>query len=342
MTVDLSAWEGPALALARRIVAFVDGAARGAPTEPFEALALDLHAYQAARCRVRAALTEGPARTLADIPAIPVDLFKDLPVGTVPPGAGVAFRTSGTTGGGRGEHRMWSTALYNHGALAWARRVLPSWPARTVNLLVDPADAPDSSLSHMVARFAPQASWHVGPRGVDVDGFARALGGAPAFVGATAFALAELLDAGPPPLPPGSTLMVTGGFKGRTVRLSDEALLAAAQRALGPAHLLTEYGMTELSSQLWGTPGSPYRPPPWLRVLAVDPRTGAAVPAGAPGQLRFVDLCNLDGSVAIETLDQGIVEEDGAVTLLGRLPDAPARGCSLTVEEAWAAREEEP
>ena len=40
--------------------------------------------------------------------------------------------------------------------------------------------------------------------------------------------------------------------------------------------------------------------------------------------------------VGIETLDRGIVHEDGSVSLQGRLEGAPARGCSLTVEEAWA------
>ena len=132
--------------------------------------------------------------------------------------------------------------------------------------------------------------------------------------------------------------MVTGGFKGRRHALDEAGLHAAVREVLRPAHLVTEYGMTELSSQLWGTPGTAYRPPPWLRVLAIDPFTEALRPPGESGQLRLVDLCNLDGSVAIETMDHGIVHADGTVTLFGRLEGAPARGCSLTVEEAWEAR----
>jgi hypothetical protein len=340
---DLSPWTGPARALAERIVAFIDRSVAGRPTEPFDALALDLHAYQVARCPVRARLVDGPVGSVRDIPAIPVGLFKDLPVGTVAePEAGATFLTSGTTGGGRGAHRMRSAALYDHGALAWARRSLPRWPERTVNLLVDPAVDPTSSLSHMVAGFAARSTWHQGRDGLDLKAFRAALGADSAFIGATAFAIAELLAADPRPLPLGCTLMVTGGFKGRAVALSDQALFAEAAARLRPEHLVTEYGMTELSSQLWGTPGAPYRPPPWLRALAIDPITAEPAAAGEPGQLRFVDLCNLDGSVAIETLDQGVVSEDGAVHLIGRLPDAPARGCSLTLEEAWAARRSEP
>ena len=103
-------------------------------------------------------------------------------------------------------------------------------------------------------------------------------------------------------------------------------------------HLVTEYGMTELSSQLWGTPDKPYRPPPWLRVVAVDPASATPLPPGTSGQLRFVDLCNLDGTLAIETMDAGTVQADGRVLLHGRLEGAVARGCSLTVEDVWAAR----
>jgi hypothetical protein len=131
--------------------------------------------------------------------------------------------------------------------------------------------------------------------------------------------------------------MVTGGFKGREVQLDPAELHARARATLRPARLVTEYGMTELSSQLWGTPDLPYLPPPWLRVVAVDP-DGRPVARGERGQLRFYDLCNLDGTLAIETMDEGIVRDDGAVELLGRLSGAEARGCSLTVEEAWARR----
>jgi hypothetical protein len=129
--------------------------------------------------------------------------------------------------------------------------------------------------------------------------------------------------------------MVTGGFKGRTHRLEGEALLSAARRALAPARIVLEYGMTELSSQLWAAPGTTYAPPPWLRAVAVDPISGAPLPAGARGQLRFYDLCNLDGALGVETLDEGTVDAAGAVELHGRLAGAPPRGCSLTVEEAW-------
>jgi hypothetical protein len=163
---------------------------------------------------------------------------------------------------------------------------------------------------------------------------------------ATGFALVLLLDALAGrriETPPGTAVMPTGGFKGRTRDIGAEELAVGVAAALGVerSRVVGEYGMTELSSQLYeGTlPGGAlhaapgvFLPPPWLRVAPVDPITLEPVPEGEPGLARFVDLANVDSAVAIVTLDR--VERAGAgIRLLGRAPGAPARGCSLAVEE---------
>lgn len=336
----MNPWTDDLAPLADRIAAYVQAALDDQPEpEPFDRLAVDIHRAQRARCPVVSALAEGEPTTALEVPAVPVALFKSLPVGTVPTDAeaAVIFRTSGTTGEGRGAHRLRSTALYDLGAQGFHRRCVPDAPTDVVALLQDPSLAPDSSLSHMVADFG-RCRWAVDASGLQretLDGWVRAATG-PLYVAATAFALAEWVQGGPPRLPQGSVVMVTGGFKGRTVELSDDALYARAQAVLGPERLVTEYGMTELSSQLWGRPGQPYRAPRWLRVVAVDPMSGAPLPAGRVGQLRFIDLCNLDGTLAIDTMDEGVVHPDGSVTLNGRLQGAEIRGCSLTMEDLWS------
>ncbi len=338
----MSAWP-PALApLAVRVRAYVEAAlADRSEPEPVDGLAVAIPRAQRALDPVLAALAEGEPSDALGIPAVPVALFKDLPVGTVSADedAAVVFRTSGTTGGGRGSHRLRSTELYDLGAQGFHRRCVPDAPREVVALLHDPAIATDSSLSHMVAGFG-RVRWALRPAGLDheaLDGWVREATG-PLYVAATAFALADWLQHGPPVLPAGSVVMVTGGFKGRTVALSDEAMYALAQERLQPERLVTEYGMTELSSQLWGRPGQPYRAPRWLRVVAVDPATGRPRAAGERGQLRFIDLCNLDGTLVIDTMDEGVVSADGEVTLLGRLEGSEVRGCSLTMEDVWASR----
>ena len=124
------------------------------------------------------------------------------------------------------------------------------------------------------------------------DGVAVALCG-------TAFAFVHLLDAlararRALALPPGSRVMETGGFKGRSRELAARrALRRASRRALGvpAARIVNQYGMTELGSQFYDSraarcPATPRRKlgPPWTRVRLVDPETGEdARPGGELG-----------------------------------------------------------
>jgi hypothetical protein len=121
--------------------------------------------------------------------------------------------------------------------------------------------------------------------------------------------------------------MITGGYKGKHRSIGQDELHEAAEAQLGPhTRLIREYGMTELSSQLWDW-GEGYRAPPWLQVFTTHTQSDGV------GQLCFVDLANWGSCMAIETMDMGRVEGD-RVEILGRIPGMKARGCSLHVEEA--------
>ncbi len=294
--------------------------------------ALALHRWQRRAIPALEAFCAGAEPTRwEDIPAVPVDLFRDVVFSVDPK---VPFRTSGTTAGRRGIHWLPDTEAYDLAATAWFRRSVPGAPTDRTLALVP--DAADSSLGHMVRTLAPGARWAFSNReGVDLDAAWAALREArgPVLVFAVAFALADLLEApgGSVRLPAGSVLVVTGGFKGRRRALEPERLDALVRERLGPdLRRVDEYGMTELSSQLWHD-GVAYRPPPWLVPYTVDPVSGAPDPAG--GLLRFVDLANWGTCLAIETRDVGVVR-DGRVHLEGRLADAPPRGCSLAAEDA--------
>jgi hypothetical protein len=357
--------------------AFVRASLHGDPPEPFDALALALARYQAAYVspfarlvRARGVDLDG-ARAASAIPAVPADVFRLARVAAHPPEDDmVVFRTSGTTAGAerRGEHPLRTTETYALAALSWGQRFLwPDGPALGAIVLAPPlASQPDSSLGFMLDHFGRTlggpVSYHLqvdegGEGRLDLDGVARAAEGAraagrPAIVLATSFALVHLLDQRGDRdlrLPAGSRLMQTGGFKGRSREVPADALRAQAADAFGlpPAHVVGEYGMTELGSQLYegtlvaalsgggdGRPGV-YHAPPWLRVTAVDPVSLSPVPAGEIGVARFVDLCNVDSAVAVQTADRvRVLDEEGRVVeLLGRLPGAPPRGCSIAVDE---------
>ena len=325
---------------------------RGVSVAEADALAVALFHWQRRQSPVYAAMTvrddggEPDPQAPHEIPVLPVALFKELSVRTFAGPPGRVFYTSGTTGGARGEHALLDTVVYD--AAAWTQFAgrVPGAPPRTVSLC-PPGDG-DSSLGHMVEAFArrtgPLVRAFEPARGVDPGCFAE-LDHA-CFLAATAFSLDALftLD-GDARLGPDSLVMVTGGFKGRRVRLDSAELYAEIGRRLGSPRVVGEYGMTELCSQLWtdavpaGAQPGVFVAPTWLRVYTVDPVT--AQPVEGEGLLRFVDLANTDSVVAIETMDLGVVEHTSSgdrVTLRGRATGSELRGCSLRAEDLLLRR----
>lgn len=140
--------------------------------------------------------------------------------------------------------------------------------------------------------------------------------------------------------------MQTGGYKGKTREIPAAELRQqlSTSFSLDPRAIVSEYGMTELSSQCYegslrnllgfdrGTSEGVLCAPPWMRVVPVDPETLEPIQRGEIGIARIVDLANVDSAIAIQTQDR-IQEVLGGFVLLGRLPGAAPRGCSLAVEE---------
>lgn len=337
------------------------------PLASFDELAADIARHQADACApvarlLRARGVDPAAITRAEqIPAVPTDVFKLTRVAAHPAGDDeVVFRTSGTTVGARGAHPVRDSATYREGALRFGQHLLwPDQPAglRVLLLMPPPGEAADSSLGFMCADFARHLGggrWLLRDGAIDLDALrtevdAAQAAGAPVLLLSTSFALVFLFDAlagATLALPPGSRVMQTGGYKGRTreVPAAELRAQAAATFSVDPRAIVSEYGMTELSSQAYegslraqlgltgGTPENVLVTPPWMRITPVDPATLAPVLPGEEGIARVVDLANIDSAVAIQTQDR-VRAVAGGVTLLGRLPGAPPRGCSLAIEE---------
>lgn len=288
-------------------------------------------------------------------PALPTDVFRYARVAVHPEHQDVqVFRTSGTTSGARGEHPFADLSLYDKALEAAARRAMFGEQRFSLVMVAPPPDAlPDSSLSYMLGRFVQHfgedVAWVMNGDGrFDLSLLRERLrrDAEPVALLGTSFGfvlLDEALGQDHFELPPGSFAMQTGGFKGRSRELDPTAMRALVTERYGlPAHrVVSEYGMTELSSQLYGRgliDGAVTEPerlwaPGWVRVMAVDPETLAPLPAGTEGLLRFDDVANVGSCVSIQTADRGVVAPDGSVVLLGRMAGAVPRGCSLAIEE---------
>ncbi|HEX2202565.1 MAG TPA: hypothetical protein VHG91_04690 [Longimicrobium sp.] len=358
---------------ARLLAVIAAGADAPLGEAELDALARDVFAHQYACntpyrlfCERRGVSPESVTHW-GEIPAVPTDAFKAAALVCGGPDEAVAvFRTSGTTAGRerRGAHHFRDLALYDAALRAgFAAHLLPDGARpRLVSLVPRPADLPDSSLSHMVGEVARdlgegRSGWFVSTDGgIDPAGLERALreaeeAGEPVCVAGTAFAFVHWLDALTAAgtrfrLPPGSRVMDTGGFKGRSREVGRDELygMIGERLGIGAAWCVNEYGMTEMSSQFYdGRAGSAAAPgerlhtgPAWVRTQAVDPETLRPLPHGEVGVLRHLDLANLDSVAAIQTADLGVTAP-GGFRVLGRATGAEARGCSLAMDDLLTA-----
>jgi len=358
-------------------VLFSEGVERDLADQVFNRLACEVFRFQVDAVPAYGAMVRargvGPDR-LDDwraIPPVPARAFRALDLiagGRV--AAEAVFRTSGTTGGSesRGTHFVRSLELYRAAILPNARAHLhpEGGPLRVLALTPSPGLRPESSLVHMLGvlceawddgrgGFMADAEWRLG-----IDELRRAVGeardeGVPVLLAGTAFAFVHLLDEskvghGDLELPPGSRVMETGGFKGRSRVVEREALYTALSDllAVAPERMVNEYGMTEMLSQFYervlrdrGGPAPGERPlhgPPWVRTRLLDPVSLEPVAEGEVGLLSHLDLANLYSISPVLTEDLGVQEAEG-FRVLGRREGAEPRGCSLAIEEMMAARD---
>jgi hypothetical protein len=225
-----------------------------------------------------------------------------------------------------------------------------------VFLTPPPDQVPHSSLVHMFAAIrrefaSPQShftgellrdgSWDLDLQKTELLLRQAIASNRPVNVLGTAFGFVHLLDylrltKSHLGLPHGSRVLETGGYKGRSRALPKNELHALISQRLGvpPARILCEYGMSELSSQAYSTPGQApetgriFHFPPWARAQVVSPETGREVGEAETGLLRVFDLANVYSVMAIQTEDLG-VRRGGGFELLGRAALAEPRGCSL-------------
>jgi len=256
-----------------------------APDE-FNALALQLFALQFAGnepyrrlCAARR-VSPGDVDQWAHIPAVPTAAFKEWELTSLAPAERTnVFHSSGTTGQQPSRHfqSAESLALYETSLWPWFRRhVLAGLDRRNWQLLLltpPPVAVPHSSLVHMFQTIrrrsgTAEAGYYgnvdaEGAWTLDVAGVMAALDeamamAAPVCLLGTAFNFIHLLDGMAARghravLPPGSVVMETGGYKGRSRELPKAELHALLTHSLGvpAANIVCEYGMSELSSQAY-------------------------------------------------------------------------------------------
>ena len=332
-------------------------------------------------------------RAWNEIPAVPALAFKEFDLTSLPPVERThTFLSSGTTGQSRSRHvhSAESLMVYEASLLPWFERHLLADLSGLVDeellgpfdkmpflfLTPPPSAAPNSSLVHMfdhirrqcgstdsafVGRTDAAGAWNV-----DINSALFAIrksmcANRPLAILGTAFSFVHLLDHFAANnmryrVARGSRVMETGGYKGQSREVAKAELHVLITKHLGIQRefIVTEYGMSELSSQAYdrvvGIQGptskgqgenahvdqsairnpqsAVFHFPPWARSQIISPETGHEVSDGETGLLRIFDLANVRSVMAIQTEDLAVRRGDG-FELLGRAAQTEPRGCSL-------------
>jgi hypothetical protein len=272
---------------------------------------------------------------LNQIPFLPVSFFKTHAVKTGSFTPEIVFESSGTTGMQTSRHELRSVDLYRESfrrGFEWFYGspeqyciigLLPAYLERSGSSLIFMVDELIRQSGH------PQSGFYL----YALDALQQLLLGlerqqqSTLLIGVS-FALLDFAEQFPLPLR-STTIMETGGMKGRRRELTRAELHDILLRAFGVKQIHSEYGMTELLSQAYSRGGGIYRPVPWMKVLVREEDDPLEVRDAGEGLLNIIDLANRDSCAFIATDDLARVYPDGSFEVLGRLDNSDLRGCSL-------------
>lgn len=305
----------------------------------FEKAALDVFREQAERCEpyrdYLAAAGIAPAEIVhaADIPHMPIELFKSRRVYCGEAEPEIVF-TSSTTGGDTPsrhyvEHlgnyrrtlRKAFTLFYGEPERWSFYALLPCYLEREGSSLVWMAD--DLIKSGGGGFFLTEHEELLRRMAAETK---------PKILLGVSYALLDLAEEYRPKLE-NTVVMETGGMKGRRREMPKEEMHAVLCEAFGVEKIHSEYGMAELTSQAYSKGDGIFRTPPWMRVSVRDFNDPfEQLPAGQRGGINITDLANLHSCAFIETQDAGVVYPDGSFSVLGRIDRSQTRGCNLLVD----------
>ena len=130
-----------------------------------------------------------------------------------------------------------------------------------------------------------------------------------------------------------TTIIETGGTKGKRKEFLKEELHKILKNSFGLQNIHSEYGMTELLSQSYSRGKGIFKSPPWKKVLIRDTNDPLSIIGEhKTGGINIIDLANIYSCPFIATQDLGKTYDDGSFSVLGRFDNSDVRGCNLLVE----------
>jgi hypothetical protein len=136
-----------------------------------------------------------------------------------------------------------------------------------------------------------------------------------------------------------TTIIETGGMKGRRKELLREEVHEILQNKFGVKKIHSEYGMAETLSQAYSKGNGLFKCPPWMKVLVRDESDPFLIKnysseksQPVTGLINVIDLANIYSCAFIATDDVGRLHGNEAFEVLGRCDNSDIRGCSLLID----------
>ncbi|HIW97279.1 MAG TPA: acyltransferase [Candidatus Tidjanibacter gallistercoris] len=307
--------------------------------EAFARAAMEVFAFQAEQCAPyrdfldAAGIAPDGVSSPAEIPHMPIEIFKSRKVYCAEREPETVFTSSTTGGDTPSRHYVVHTEHYRRTlrkAFSCFYGAPESWSFYA--LLPCYLERGGSSLVWMADELIKS-----GGGGFFLDEYERLLecmaaDSRPKILLGVSYALLDLAERYAPRLR-NTVVMETGGMKGRRTELPKEELHRILCAAFGTEVIHSEYGMAELTSQAYSAGGGIFRCPPWMRVGVRDFNDPFETMApGRRGGINITDLANLHSCAFIETQDAGVAYSDGSFSVLGRMDRTQTRGCNLMVD----------
>lgn len=276
-------------------------------------------------------------RSVEQIPFLPIRFFKTANIKTTAFEPEAVFESSGTTQTINSRHYVKDLNIYRQSFLkAWEKFYGPVQDWCVIGLLPSYLERQNSSLVVMVNEMIQLSQHaHSGFYLYEHEKLASVLqdlenqGQKTILIGVT-FALLDFAEKFPMPLQH-TTIMETGGMKGRRSEMTREEVHLLLTAAFQTHAVHSEYGMTELLSQAYSYGNGIFNCPPWMKVLVRQDDDPLDVRVAGSGVINIIDLANLYSCSFIATDDVGIVMPDGSFEVLGRVDTSDIRGCNLLI-----------
>lgn len=274
---------------------------------------------------------------ITEIPFLPIRFFKLNNIKTTEFEPQTIFESSGTTGSINSRHFVKDLKIYEASFIkTFAKFYGPIKDWCILGLLPSYLERDNSSLVYMVTHLIemtgnPDSGFYLQDFGklFSVIKNLEQSGQKTLLIGVT-FALLDFATQYTQPLKY-TTIMETGGMKGRREEMIREEVHTVLKNAFGLTKIHSEYGMTELLSQAYSFGDGIFHCPNWMRILIRDDEDPFQIKTTGTGVVNIIDLANIYSCSFIATDDAGRLYEDNSFEILGRIDGSDMRGCSLMV-----------